>query len=407
MSRPGIRDSGNLTAMPAPLWDSTFLRACRGEATTHTPVWLMRQAGRYMPHYRAIRARSSFLSLCKDPALSAEVAIHARAYLGVDAAIVFSDILVVLEALGMPLEFTAGDGPKLTAPLRVPAQVSALRAASQAAADLDYVHRTVGLTIAGLPAHIPCIGFCGGPFTLASYAIEGGSSRHFILTKTFMYREPAAWAELMERLVQTLAAHLILQIRAGATCVQIFESWGGALNRADFARYVAPALRSLVALLPSGIPVIAFAAGAGHLQELIAGCGADVLGPSPAANGMPPSARSRATSIPACCWPRPSACSKVRRRCWPRPQGGPATSSTSGMACSRRPTPSRRGAWWPSCRSPPAPAATAGAADAGHAHRRGRWRDQRPGCGLPAAPSTAAGAAHHFRGIIAVGRGDL
>jgi len=278
MSRPGIRDSGNLTAMPAPLWDSTFLRACRGEATTHTPVWLMRQAGRYMPHYRAIRARSSFLSLCKDPALSAEVAIHARAYLGVDAAIVFSDILVVLEALGMPLEFTAGDGPKLTAPLRVPAQVSALRAASQAAADLDYVHRTVGLTIAGLPAHIPCIGFCGGPFTLASYAIEGGSSRHFILTKTFMYREPAAWAELMERLVQTLAAHLILQIRAGATCVQIFESWGGALNRADFARYVAPALRSLVALLPSGIPVIAFAAGAGHLQELIAGCGADVLG---------------------------------------------------------------------------------------------------------------------------------
>jgi len=278
MSRLGIRDSGNCTALPAQLWDSTFLRACRGEATSHTPVWLMRQAGRYMPHYRAIRARSSFLSLCKDPALSAEVAVYARDYLGVDAAIVFSDILVVLEALGMPLEFTAGDGPKLTTPLREPSHIAALREARQAAADLDYVHRTVALTIAGLPAHIPCIGFCGGPFTLASYAIEGGSSRHFTLTKAFMYREPVAWAVLMERLVQTLAAHLTLQIGAGASCVQIFESWGGALNRADFTRYVAPALRSLIALLPSGIPVIAFAAGAGHLQELIAGCGPDVLG---------------------------------------------------------------------------------------------------------------------------------
>jgi len=278
MSRQGARDSGNVTGMPDALWNSTFLRACRGEPTTHTPVWLMRQAGRYMPHYRAIRARSSFLSLCKDPALSAEVAVHAREYLGVDAAIVFSDILVVLEALGMPLEFTQGDGPRLPIPLREPRQVAALRDPLQAAADLDYVHRTVGLTVSGLPAHIPCIGFCGGPFTLASYAIEGGSSRHFTVTKTFMYREPSAWEDLMERLVQALAAHLTLQIQAGATCVQIFESWGGALNRADFARSVEPALRRLIALLPRGVPVIAFAAGASHLQELIAGCGPDVLG---------------------------------------------------------------------------------------------------------------------------------
>jgi len=278
MRRSGIRDSGNALQLPAELWDSGFLRACRGESVAVTPVWLMRQAGRYMPHYREIRARSSFLNLCKEPALCAEVAIHAQQYLGVDAAIVFSDILVILEALGMPLEFSAGDGPKLPRALRSLQDVDALREAQAAVADLGYVHQAVALTVAGLPRAIPCIGFSGGPFTLASYAIEGGSSRQFAHTKAFMYGEPRAWGRLMDRLVPAIAAHLTAQIRAGASCVQIFESWAGALTRADFTEFLAPHLRAVIAGLPSGVPVISFASGASHLQDLISACGGDVLG---------------------------------------------------------------------------------------------------------------------------------
>ena len=244
--RRGIRTAGNHLSLPNSLWNSVFLASCRGEATARTPLWLMRQAGRYMQHYRGIRAGAS-------------------------------DILVVLEALGLPLEFTAGDGPRL-APLEGPAGVAALGDPAQAVADLAYVYEAISTTVRGLPADIPCIGFCGAPFTLAAYAIEGGSSRQFARTKAFMYREPEAWHRLMGVLVATLAPYLNRQIAAGASCVQIFDSWVGNLTRADFTEFVQPHLTRLIAGIQDGVPVILFGTATGHLLDLLATCGPDVVG---------------------------------------------------------------------------------------------------------------------------------
>ncbi len=276
--RPGIRSTGNVRKIAAPLWDSHFLRACRGEPTQRTPVWLMRQAGRYMQHYRGIRSGRSFLDLCKDPAMATEVTLYAREWLGVDAAIIFSDILVVLEALGLPLAFAAGDGPTLSRPVRDAAAVHALGDPTKAAEQLSYVYEAIRRTVAGLPADIPLIGFCGAPYTLAAYAIEGGSSRQFAHTKTFMYSDSGAWHALQERLVATLIPYLNAQIAAGASCVQVFDSWVGHLTRADFVEFVQPHLTALVAGIAPGIPVILFGTETGHLSDLIAGCGADVIG---------------------------------------------------------------------------------------------------------------------------------
>lgn len=278
MPRPRFRHAGNVCKLPTARWDSAFLRACRGEPVPHTPVWLMRQAGRYMGHYRGIRSTRSFLELCKDPAAAAEVTLFARAWLGVDAAIIFSDILVVLETLGLPLSFNAGEGPVLSEPIRDAAAVERLRDPRQAAADLSYVHEAIRLTVRGLPADIPLIGFCGAPFTLAAYAIEGGSSRQFARTKTFMYRAGAAWHQFQETLVETLVPYLAAQIAAGASAVQIFDSWVGTLTRADFAEFVQPHLTVLVQSVPAGVPVIVFGTGSGHLLDLIAATGADVVG---------------------------------------------------------------------------------------------------------------------------------
>lgn len=276
-SRRGIRAAGNTLALPGALWDATFLKACRGEPVPRTPVWLMRQAGRYMQHYRGIRSGRSFLDLCKDPDRAAEVTVYAREWLGVDAAIIFSDILVVLEALGMPLEFAAGDGPRLTA-LDGPAAVAGLRDPLQAAADLGYVEEAIRRTVKALPADIPCIGFCGAPFTLASYALEGGSSRQFARTRAFMYQEPVAWHRLMETLVATLAPYLNAQIAAGASCVQIFDSWVGTLTREDFREFVQPHLTHLISQVVDGVPVILFGTSTGHLLDLLTACGPDVIG---------------------------------------------------------------------------------------------------------------------------------
>ena len=258
MPRPGIRTAGNVLNLPSALWDSHFLRACRGEPAKRTPVWLMRQAGRYMQHYRGIRSGRSFLDLCKDPALAAEVTLYAREWLDVDAAIIFSDILVVLEALGLPLTFATGDGPVLGKPIRDGAAVDALRDPLAAATDLGYVHDAIRRTVAGLPSDIPLIGFCGAPYTLAAYAIEGGSSRQFAHTKTFMYRDGAAWNALLARITAALIPYLNAQISAGASCVQVFDSWVGHLTRADFVEFVQPHLRTLVAGITPGVPVILF-----------------------------------------------------------------------------------------------------------------------------------------------------
>ncbi len=274
--RPSVRTSGNVLALPKASWDSRFLRACRCESTDRTPVWLMRQAGRYMAHYRGLRANLSFLDLCRNPGACAEAALYARDWLGVDASIVFSDILVVLEALGVPLRFE-GDGPKLT-PLADAAAVGRLRDPLVAAGDLGYVAEAVRLTVAGSPADIPCIGFAGAPFTLAAYAIEGGGSRNFARAKRFMYSEPEAWHRLCATIAQCSAAHVNRQIAAGAAAVQFFDSWAGCLAREDYREYVLPHLTAAVQAVTPGVPVIVFGAGTGHLLDLFAQTGAEVVG---------------------------------------------------------------------------------------------------------------------------------
>ncbi len=229
-----------------------------------------------MEHYRGLRAKLSFLDLCRNPSASAEAALFAREYLGVDASIVFSDILIVLEALGVGLRFD-GDGPKLT-PLADAAAVGRLRDPIAAAADLGYVADAVRLTVAGSPADIPCIGFAGAPFTLAAYAIEGGGSRQFARAKRFMYTEPEAWHRLCATIATCSAAHVNRQIAAGATAVQFFDSWSGCLSREDFRDYALPHLRVAVQAVTPGVPVIVFGAGTGHLLDLFAQTGADVVG---------------------------------------------------------------------------------------------------------------------------------
>ncbi|MEK7414426.1 MAG: uroporphyrinogen decarboxylase [Planctomycetota bacterium] len=275
-TRPAFRSAGNALGIASASWNSNFLRACRGEPTAHTPIWLMRQAGRYMDHYRGLRARLSFLDLCRNPSAAAEAALYAREWLNVDAAIVFSDILVVLQALGMELSFQ-NDGPKLV-PLDGAAAVARLRDPLAAAADLGYVAEAVRLTVAGLPADIPCIGFAGAPFTLAAYAIEGGGSRQFTRAKSFMYREPAAWHRLSRTIAICAAEHANRQIAAGATAIQFFDSWAGCLSRADFEEFALPHLTTAVQAVKPGVPVIVFGAATGHLLDLFARTGADVIG---------------------------------------------------------------------------------------------------------------------------------
>lgn len=254
-----------------------FLRACRGEPTPVTPIWLMRQAGRYMAEYRDLRARVSFLELCKTPELAAEVTVDAALKLGVDAAILFADILLILETLGLDLEFAKGDGPVIHDPIRTAADVDRLRPL-ETAEPLGYVADAIRLIRAALPPHVPLIGFAGAPFTLACYAIEGGGSRNYEKAKTFMYRDPGAWDALMARLVDATAVYLRAQAAAGAQALQLFDSWVGALSPDDFRRYVQPHLRRLFDALPVGVPTIHFGTGTGALLEAQRDAGGDVIG---------------------------------------------------------------------------------------------------------------------------------
>lgn len=261
-----------------PAWhDSPFLRACRRQPTDRIPIWLMRQAGRYLPEYRAIRAGTTFLDLCKNPALSAEVMIRTVERLDVDAAIIFSDLLPILEPMGFDLEFAQGEGPLIHNPVRESSDVDRVLELDGVAA-LDFVMETVRLTRAGLPNHVPLIGFAGAPFTLASYAIEGGSSRSFLHTKTLMYRDPGAWHALASRLARAVARYLNAQIAAGAQAVQLFDSWVGCLSPVDYRTFVLPYTREVISQLPLGVPVIHFATGNPSLLPLLSEAGGDVIG---------------------------------------------------------------------------------------------------------------------------------
>jgi uroporphyrinogen decarboxylase len=255
--------------------DAPFLKACRREATAFTPVWLMRQAGRYMPEYRAVRSRLGFLDLCKDSDAAAEVTVTAVERLGVDAAIIFADILLIVEPLGVGLEFSSGDGPVLRNPVRSPADVARLPDVDAAAA-VPFVYDAVRTARATL--RVPLIGFSGAPFTLASYVIEGGGSRNYVHTKTLMYRAPDAWHALMRRLADAVVSYLNRQITAGAQAVQLFDSWVGCLAPEDYRRFVLPHTRAVIERITPGVPVIHFGTGTAGLLELMRAAGGDVIG---------------------------------------------------------------------------------------------------------------------------------
>jgi uroporphyrinogen decarboxylase len=254
-----------------------FLQACRREPTPYTPVWLMRQAGRYMPEYRALREKVPFLTLCKSPDLAAQVTVEAVERLGVDAAIIFADILLIVEPMGVGLEFSKGDGPVIHCPVRSGADVDRL-VESRPADTVPFVFEAVRKARASLPAHIPLIGFSGAPFTVASYLIEGGSSRHYIETKRLMYQDPGVWLALMERLVRVIAAYVNGQIAAGAQAVQLFDSWVGCLSPADYRAFILPHMKALIHSITPGTPVIHFGTETAGLLELLAEAGGDVIG---------------------------------------------------------------------------------------------------------------------------------
>jgi uroporphyrinogen decarboxylase len=257
---------------------SVFLQACRGEPTPFTPIWLMRQAGRYQPEYRAIRAKVSFVELCKTPDLAAEVTILPVTQLGVDAAILFADILLVLEPLGIGFEFSKNDGPVIHQPLRTRQAIDAVREEIHARDSLDYVMATVKRVRAGLPSGVPLIGFAGAPFTLASYAIEGGGSRDYLHTKQLMYTDEGAFSALMHKLTSAVIDYLNAQVESGAQCLQVFDSWIGCLSPADYARYVKPHMTRLFAALDKSVPHIHFGTGTASLLAQQLEAGGDVIG---------------------------------------------------------------------------------------------------------------------------------
>jgi uroporphyrinogen decarboxylase len=275
--------SSNVSDAAAPrhcsleLYNSPFLRACRQEPTPYTPVWLMRQAGRYMQEYRQVRARVPFLELCKTPDLAAEVTVTAVERLGVDAAIIFADILLILEPMGMHLEFVTGDGPVLHNPLRDVTDVERLREIDPEES-LGFVMQAITTTRKQLKPHIPLIGFAGAPFTLASYMLEGGASRSYVHTKTFMYTNADAWHTLMALLSRNLIRYLNGQIAAGAQAVQLFDSWVGNLCPDDYRTFVLPHSQSIIANLTPGVPVLHFGTGTSTLLELMREAGGDVIG---------------------------------------------------------------------------------------------------------------------------------
>jgi uroporphyrinogen decarboxylase len=258
------------------LVNDLFLRACRGEPVPRTPVWFMRQAGRYMPEYRALRERHSLLTLCRTPELAAEVTLQPVIALGVDAAILFSDILLPLDPLGIPFDFQAGEGPVIERPLRTRADIDRLRA-FEPRQELGMVLDAIRLLRRALD--VPLIGFAGAPFTLASYAIEGGHSSQFALTKRLMYADPAAWHALASLLAKVVGEYLVAQIEAGAQAVQLFDSWVGALDEGDYREFVLPHTRAIFERLRGGgVPTIHFGTGTGHLLAVQREAGGDVIG---------------------------------------------------------------------------------------------------------------------------------
>ncbi len=259
-----------------PWRNSPLMKAARCEPARQTPIWLMRQAGRYMDDYRKVRRKTPFLELCKNPDLCAEVMLTAVERLGVDAAIIFSDLLLILEPMGLELEFTAGEGPVLHNPIRRPSDVDRL-VELENVEPLEFVIETVRKTRAGLDDALPLVGFAGAPFTLAAYAVEGGPSRDYRRVKSLMITDAGAWDALMQRLCRAITLYLNAQIDAGAQLVQLFDTWVGCLGVDDYRRRVLPYTRSIIEAIRPGVPVIHFAAGNPALLPLIRDAGPSVI----------------------------------------------------------------------------------------------------------------------------------
>ncbi len=272
-----LLQTSNLSVNPKNCANSLFLRACRKESVERTPVWLMRQAGRYQKSYREIRGKFSFLELCKNKEAVANVTINAVEELGVDAAIIFSDILVILEPMGFGLDYVAGDGPLIQAEIKGLSSIQKIPDFDPET-ELRYVMEGIRLTRANLNSAIPLIGFSGAPFTLASYLLEGGASKNFIRTKTLMYSDEKTWHALLEKITKAAAKYLLAQIRAGADALQIFDSWAGILNAEDYAKYVLPHSRELLKQVSGKVPVIHFGTGTSPFLDVFSSAGADVVG---------------------------------------------------------------------------------------------------------------------------------
>ncbi|NOZ72386.1 MAG: uroporphyrinogen decarboxylase, partial [Chloroflexi bacterium] len=258
-----------------------FLAACRRQPVPYTPIWLMRQAGRFMHEYRAIRERHSMIEMITTPALAAEVTLQPVDAFGMDAAIIFADILPPLVGMGLHLDFIPGKGPRFDNPLTTTHDIDLLAVPPAEETLLQYTLEAIRLVSAELtPRGIPLIGFAGAPFTLASYAIEGGGSKNYAKVKTLMYSEPAAWRRLMEKLVTVQADYLLKQVQAGASALQVFDSWAGnALGQQDYNRYVRPYNKELFQRLQKAdVPLINFSAGTAPYITDVAACGGDVIG---------------------------------------------------------------------------------------------------------------------------------
>lgn len=255
-----------------------FLKACMGEKTRPVPVWIMRQAGRYLPDYQRVRSKVDFLTLCKTPELAAEVTLQPVDVLGVDAAILFSDILIPLEPMGIQLAFSEGKGPILTPPVRTAEQVKALKSITPEQ-DVPFVLETIRILRRELTNKCPLIGFGGAPFTLATYLIEGGSSRNFLNTKRMMFQTPELFHDLMSRLTDVTTSYLSAQIHAGAQVIQLFDTWGGILSVTDYEHLVMPYVKRILNTLSNlSTPTIYFVYDGSHLLHLLKDINANVIG---------------------------------------------------------------------------------------------------------------------------------
>jgi uroporphyrinogen decarboxylase len=254
-----------------------FLRACRREPTEYTPIWLMRQAGRYMKEYRGLRKKYSFLEMCKNPELAAQVTLLPIEKFKLDAAIIFSDILIPLAPMGVEFEFAKGEGPVFHHPLRQMEDIEKLRII-EPEEEIPFLMRAIQIVRKELEGEIPLIGFCGAPFTLASYIIEGGYSKNYILTKSLMYQDRPTWDALMEKLSEVLIRYLNAQIRAGVQALQLFDSWAGCLSPADYIEYVLPHSKKVMDGVGKSVPLIHFATSNSTLLGLMKQAGGDVIG---------------------------------------------------------------------------------------------------------------------------------